>query len=139
MKIRRLITLMIEFAGVVLVPAVYLFNLYLIAYQTSEVSLPTMIVGLVVACVGIGFWIISYVQLGRGFGVLPTKQKRVRTGIYRRFKHPMYLGIMLCFVGLSVAMGSWTGFWFTIGGLLPLLIIRAYWEERYLEEYARTT
>jgi protein-S-isoprenylcysteine O-methyltransferase Ste14 len=31
----------------------------------------------------------------------------VQTGAYRRIRHPMYLGIILAFLGIPVALGSW--------------------------------
>jgi protein-S-isoprenylcysteine O-methyltransferase Ste14 len=135
-----LIKNILEFFGVVGVPVVYLTNLYLIAYHnTDEMGLWVMATGLLIALIGIGLWIYSYLSLGNSFGVLPRKQKRVKTGIYKYFNHPMYLGIMMTFVGLSFANGSRLGLRFSLLILMPLLIIRANWEEKELGRYARTT
>ena len=130
----------LEFFGVVGVPVVYLTNLYLIAYHnTDEMGLWVMGTGLLIALLGIGIWIYSYISLGRSFGVLPKRQQRVSSGIYRLLKHPMYLGIMMTFVGLATSLGSRTGLIFSILILLPILVIRAKWEEKELARYARTT
>ena len=130
----------VELVGVVGIPGLYLFNLYLIAYQnTNEQSMSLMLSGLIIASLGIGIWIYSYISLGRSFGVLPKRQQRVSSGIYRLLKHPMYLGIMMTFVGLATSLGSRTGLIFSILILLPILVIRAKWEEKELARYARTT
>jgi protein-S-isoprenylcysteine O-methyltransferase Ste14 len=42
-------------------------------------------------------------------------QRVVREGLYRYVRHPMYLGIMLGFVGLPVVLGSW---WALIPGVM---------------------
>lgn len=131
---------LLEFFGVVGVPSVYLVNLYIIGYHyTNNVELSVMGIGLGISIIGIGLWIISYLSLGKSFGVLPKRQKRVVGGIYRYVKHPMYLGIMMTFVGLALANGSRLGLGFSLLVLLPILIIRAYWEEKELSRYARTT
>lgn len=130
----------LELLGVVGIPSIYLVNLYLIAYYTSvQEQVWIMGTGLIVSLVGIGTWIHSYISLGKSFGVLPKRQKRVVGGIYRYLKHPMYVGIMLTFVGLASANGSRLGLGFSLLVLLPVLVIRAYLEEKELSRYARTT
>lgn len=131
---------LIEFVGVAGIPCVYFINLYLIAYYKGpEERLWVMGGGLALSIIGIGLWIISYLSLGKSFGVLPRRQKRVVGGIYKYIKHPMYLGIMMTFVGLALANGSILGLCFSLFILLPILIIRVYWEEKELSRYARTT
>lgn len=130
----------LELLGVVGIPSIYLVNLYLIAYHTSvQEQVWVMGTGLIVSLVGIGIWIFSYISLGKSFGVLPKRQKRVVGGIYRYLKHPMYVGIILTFVGLATANGSRLGLGFSLLVLLPILVIRAYLEEKELSRYARTT
>lgn len=131
---------LVELMGVVGIPCIYFMNLYLIAYHNDlEERVWVMGSGLLVSIVGIGIWIYSYISLGKSFGVLPKRQKRVVGGIYRYFKHPMYLGIMMTFVGLALANGSRLGLGYSLLVLLPILIIRVYWEEKELSRYARTT
>ena len=131
---------LVELMGVVGIPCIYFMNLYLIAYHNDlEERVWVMGSGLLVSIVGIGIWIYSYISLGKSFGVLPKRQKRVVEGIYRYFKHPMYLGIMMTFVGLALANGSRLGLGYSLLVLLPILIIRVYWEEKELSRYARTT
>lgn len=123
----------LEFYGTVGVPLVYLIGLYLISLGGGlGVELTGRILGLVVALIGMGLWFISYIYLGKSFGVLPRKQLRVARGIYRYLRHPMYLGILLTYLGLSVANQSIMGFRFTEFILLPLLGLRSWFEEKYL-------
>lgn len=131
---------LLELMGVVGIPCIYFMNLYLIAYHNDlEERVWVMGSGLLISLVGIGIWIHSYISLGKSFGVLPKRQKRVVEGIYRYFKHPMYLGMMMTFVGLALASGSRLGLGYSLLVLLPILIIRVYWEEKELSRYARTT
>ncbi len=112
------------------VPLLYGLNLWLIGLGGSlNLNYGIRIVGLVACFVGILLWILSYFGLGRSFGVLPKKQKRIRRGIYGFLRHPMYVGIMLCFVGLSVANGSESGLSFSLFVMMPLLWWRAGFEE----------
>ncbi len=33
----------------------------------------------------------------------------IRTGPYRRLRHPIYTGILLAFLGMAVTIGEWRG------------------------------
>lgn len=125
-----------SFAATFGIPLLYLYNLAII-YRFSNtllLPLPIILLGLIMAFIGIQLWAISFITLGRAkaFGVLPQKQKRIRKGIYRYFSHPMYVGIWLMFIGLSLADQSKAGLLFTNIVMLPLLIIRALAEEKLL-------
>lgn len=72
------------------------------------------------------------ITLGGKFGVLPQQQKRIKHGIYWYLNHPMYLGIRSTFTGISLATQSWEGLIFTQIVMVPVLIIKAYYEDRQL-------
>jgi protein-S-isoprenylcysteine O-methyltransferase Ste14 len=61
------------------------------------------------------------------------KQHVIDSGPYRFVRHPGYVGALLAFAGVPLALGSW---W----GLVPtavasaLLIVRTSWEDRLLRE-----
>ncbi len=120
--------------GTLFFPLLYLLN-GLIAY-TSPYSFraPTSVVilGVLLAFLGIIIWITAMIHLKKGFGVLPQKQKRVNTGLYTYFNHPMYVGIYFTFLGLSLSNQSWQGLFFLNVFLLPTLVIRATYEDKYL-------
>lgn len=116
------------------IPLVYLYGLVLIfAFAgTLRLSFNLVILGVVLAFLGITIWTTSMIQLGSAFGVLPRKQKRVVLGLYKYLRHPMYLGISLTYVGLSLANNSKQGLNFAMLIIVPLLLVRAYFEERKL-------
>jgi protein-S-isoprenylcysteine O-methyltransferase Ste14 len=123
-----------QFIATLLVPLLYLFNIEIILKTPgSYQSLFFMIVaGTIIALIGAIIWILSYINLGKNFGVLPQKQKRIRKGLYKYFNHPMYVGIYLTFLGLALANASWQGSVFLNLIILPILVIRAFFEERKL-------
>lgn len=128
--------LVFSFWATIAVPFLYLLNIYIAAITPSsfDASLELRIFGVVLAFTGIVFWIISYINLGNSFGVLPKKQKKVDWGLYKYFKHPMYISIWLTFLGMSIANASWQGLVFLNVVILPLLFIRARFEEKNLKD-----
>ncbi len=59
---------------------------------------------------GVNAYLSSYVRIQEDRG-----QVVVREGLYRHVRHPMYAGILLAFLGIPLALGSW---WATIPGVL---------------------
>jgi protein-S-isoprenylcysteine O-methyltransferase Ste14 len=126
--------LIVAFYATVLIPLVYFINLLLIYFFPDSLKLPIgfRLLGLIATYMGLIIWVISYINLGKSFGVLPRAQKRVKTGLYSLIKHPMYTGISLTFVGLSLANQSVWGLLFTLLITIPLLVIRSKVEEKKL-------
>ncbi len=91
------------------------------------------LIGISMAVVGFGLWMLARVQLGRSFAVRAQAKTLVTTGLYSKFRHPIYLFGGIAYLGLFI---SW-------GKLIPLLcflsiylveILRARKEERVLEQ-----
>ena len=91
------------------------------------------LIGITMAVVGFGLWMLARVQLGRSFAVRAQAKTLVTTGLYSKFRHPIYLFGGIAYLGLFV---SW-------GKLIPLLcflliysvqILRARKEEKVLEQ-----
>ncbi|MCH8275657.1 MAG: isoprenylcysteine carboxylmethyltransferase family protein [Armatimonadetes bacterium] len=92
--------------------------------------------------------IMSFIPHGSDLTSLPEPRRAVgliRSGVYARVRHPMYLGLMLCSLGAAVIQGGW----WPLGGVLVLAVffdfksrheegrlLRAYPE---YEEYRRAT
>ncbi len=59
------------------------------------------------------------------------EQVVVQEGAYRHIRHPMYLGIMVGFVGIPLAMGSWWAMMPSIV-IVGIFVYRTYREDRML-------
>jgi protein-S-isoprenylcysteine O-methyltransferase Ste14 len=126
--------LVLSFIGTFSIPLLYLINIQ-IASKTPgsfDITLPLSILGILISFFGLIFWALSYVNLGKSFGVLPKEQKKVKRGLYKYFDHPMYIGIYATFLGISMAQGSWQSLLFLNAVLLPILILRARIESKKL-------
>ena len=91
------------------------------------------LIGMAIAVVGFGLWMLARIQLGESFAVRAQAKTLVTTGLYSKFRHPIYLFGGIAYLGLFI---SW-------GKLIPLLcflliypveILRARKEERVLEK-----
>lgn len=58
----------------------------------------------------------------------------VREGPYRHMRHPLYFGACLEVIGLPVLLGAWGALAIGVLVFMPLEIIRAYYEERFLRK-----
>lgn len=128
--------LVLSFYLTLFIPILYLVNISLAYFTAGSLNVPSFIVsfGLLLSLLGIVLWIISFYNLRKAFGVLPQKQKRIKTGLYKYTNHPMYIGIYITFLGLSFANKSLPGIIFLNLVILPLLLIRARLEDKNLED-----
>jgi protein-S-isoprenylcysteine O-methyltransferase Ste14 len=62
---------------------------------------------------------------------LAPEQKVISTGPYALVRHPMYMGALFLFVGMSLSLGSWWGL-FAFLLIVPALMWRLLDEERFL-------
>jgi protein-S-isoprenylcysteine O-methyltransferase Ste14 len=60
-----------------------------------------------------------------------AEQIVISTGPYALMRHPMYMGGLFLFIGMSLALGSWWGL-FVLLLIMPALIWRILDEERLL-------
>ncbi len=102
-------------------------------FHWSRVSLHATVAGDVL--VAIGFLIVFFVYKENTFASatieLAPDQKVISTGLYALVRHPMYMGALFWFVGMSLALGSWWGL-FVFLLILPALIWRIFDEENLL-------
>ncbi|MBT5550999.1 MAG: isoprenylcysteine carboxylmethyltransferase family protein [Nitrospina sp.] len=90
--------------------------------------------GLSIGVVGVLLWISAMWTLGSSLAVLPGTDQLVTKGIYRIFRHPVYIGIVLTLTGLFVACGSVICLVYVGVVVIPLNIFRARAEEKVLLE-----
>jgi|SRR5215472_9595646 len=64
-------------------------------------------IGMGIAILGISLWALARVQLGSSFAVKAEARKLVTTGLYSRFRNPVYLFGGIGYLGLFIAWGKW--------------------------------
>ena len=69
-------------------------------------------VGMGLAVVGFALWITARLQLGKSFSVRPEARALVTTGLYSKFRNPIYLFGGVAYGGLFIAWGR----------LIPLIV-----------------
>lgn len=105
--------------GLLLTAAIPLFHfgffpvVLLTGKPWGEKDLGTILLGLSLAYIGAVLWIGGMISLGKSFGVLPQVRRRVTGGFYKLLKHPIYLGIFFCYLGLSLTQKSVPGLGYT--------------------------
>ncbi len=126
-----------RFALNVFVPLLYFFPLAVVYFSPKNFGFghPEIVpIALVIGGVGMGIWIFGMVSLGKSLAVLPGTDALKTGGIYRIFRHPIYVGINLTLFGLLSACGSVFGMVYMAVVVIPLNIYRARIEEKALLE-----
>ena len=97
------------------------------------------VVGLATSTTGFVLWMIARAQLGKSFTIKAEARKLVTTGLYRRFRHPIYLFAALATFGALVALQNWLmlGVWLLY--VTPIQWARLRTEEAVLESAFGTT
>ncbi len=126
-----------QFALNTLVPALYLLPLvfaYLGPKNFGFGFSNLVYAGLFIGILGVILWIVAMWSLGSSLAVLPGTEQLVTKGVYRFFRHPIYIGIVLTLTGLFVACGSLVCLVYVGVVVIPLNIFRAKAEEEVLLE-----
>jgi len=85
--------------------------------------------GTAIALLGASFsiWALSYLR--RSFGLRTAVRELVRSGPYRRVRHPLYLGEILHLFGIAILSGKPAGL-YLFAAAVALQVVRARIEER---------
>lgn len=94
---------------------------------------PMEIAGLVVAILGLGLTAVARVQLGRAFSVRPHARVLVTSGLYSKFRNPIYVFSAIGLSGLALYFDQPRALWALLV-LIPLQVLRVRAESRVLEE-----
>jgi protein-S-isoprenylcysteine O-methyltransferase Ste14 len=102
----------------------------------SHVPLPFVLLGdLLVASGLLLIWLVFRANpFAAATITVESIQPVISTGPYALVRHPMYSGLLLIFLGIPPALGSWWGLVF-VPPLLGILIWRLADEERYLAKH----
>jgi protein-S-isoprenylcysteine O-methyltransferase Ste14 len=68
------------------------------------------VLGVVLLAAGLGIAVWARRHLGRNWSsnvVVKQDHTLIRTGPYRRLRHPIYSGLLLAFLGTAVTIGEW--------------------------------
>ncbi len=94
-------------------------------------SVAVLVTGLLLSVMGLSICIWARRHLGRNWSgniTIKVDHQLVRSGPYRRLRHPIYTGILMMYVGTAVVSGSWLA----LAGLAMALF--AYGRKIRLEE-----
>ena len=90
--------------------------------------------GMAVAIAGFVLWLAARLQLGSAFSLKARARPLVTTGLYRRFRHPVYLFGFFAFAGVFLVWGKWVPFLCYVLVFFAVEVPRMRKEERVLEE-----
>ncbi|MGA8937849.1 MAG: isoprenylcysteine carboxylmethyltransferase family protein [Acidobacteriaceae bacterium] len=113
-----------------------------VALHDPHITLsPEKVIGAVIAGISLPLFITARLQLGRSFSVQAKARALVTTGLYSRFRNPIYLFGGLVVAGASTFTSVW-GPLVVAAVLIPLQLVRVRKEEEVLtqafgEEYLR--
>lgn len=127
--------LMKKFLYLLFLAVAFLGNILILYLAPSNIGFGSNYLGFLgtfMMVIGLFFWGWGYLSLGQSFSFLPKAKKLVKTGAYRFVKHPIYLGMSLTLVGISIAKGTMLGLLFSLFITTTINIIRAKKEEELL-------
>jgi protein-S-isoprenylcysteine O-methyltransferase Ste14 len=93
--------------------------------------------GMVLMAIGLMIRVHSILTLKQFFTYTVAKvenQKIVETGLYRFVRHPGYLGQLIIFLGISLAMSNWLSVLLMMSAVIPGYLYRIKIEEKFLIE-----
>jgi protein-S-isoprenylcysteine O-methyltransferase Ste14 len=85
----------------------------------------------VLGCWLLIIWVITVNRFAAGVIQIEAGQPVVSTGPYRLVRHPMYLVMIVMFLFIPLALGSYFALT-TVAFLIPLLVLRLQNEEKLL-------
>lgn len=92
------------------------------------------VAGMALAAAGAALWFTARLQLGTSFAVLPKAKALVTTGLYSKFRNPIYLFGALAYAGLFLAWGKIAPLIFFLVAYPYYQFYRARKEARVLED-----
>ncbi|MGO4883751.1 MAG: methyltransferase family protein [Bryobacteraceae bacterium] len=95
------------------------------------VSVPVMLAGLAVEALGLWLAIWARRHLGSNWSgeiTIKVDHQLIRSGPYKRLRHPIYTGLLAMYAGIAIV----TGEWLAAAGFA--MAVFAYWRKLRLEE-----
>lgn len=92
------------------------------------------VIGMAIGALGLALWLTARVQLGQSFSVRPEARALVTTGLYSRFRNPIYLLAGVAYAGLFLVWGRVIPFLVFLLGYFAFQYPRAQKENAILEQ-----
>lgn len=92
------------------------------------------VLGMTIAAIGTALWFVARLQLGTSFAILPKAKALVTTGLYSKFRNPVYVFGGLAYAGLFIAWGQAVPFLVFLLFYMPWQFLRARKEAQVLEQ-----
>ena len=97
---------------------------------------PLALLGPLMVAAGLGFAVWARRHLGRNWSasvVVKEDHALIRSGPYRRVRHPIYTGMLLALLGTAVTIGAWRGLLAMPLAILSF-VVKSRAEERRMRE-----
>ncbi|HLS30219.1 MAG TPA: isoprenylcysteine carboxylmethyltransferase family protein [Flavobacteriaceae bacterium] len=95
-------------------------------------------IGIGISVIGFILFIISIVTLGKSLSLYPSpssKTELVTNGIYSRIRHPIYTGLLLFLLGISIAFAGLIKFILFLAAVILFSKKADYEESRLIKKY----
>jgi protein-S-isoprenylcysteine O-methyltransferase Ste14 len=113
----------------------------LLAVHVTAIALrgePLIVPGLALIAGGVVLRVTAIRALGGAFvSTTTTPTHVIRTGPYRRMRHPSEVGLLAAAVGAAVLMGSMVAAAVVVVCLVPLILVRCAAEDATITRWAR--
>lgn len=134
--LRERTILLIGFAGLLFVPAIYVATDFPAA---AERPFSPAVAALGVLCLAAALWVFfrSHAELGRNWSIsleMRSNHRLVQTGVYRFVRHPMYSSFFLLGLAQFLLLPNWIGGGAGLVGSLILYVFRFRREETMMIE-----
>jgi protein-S-isoprenylcysteine O-methyltransferase Ste14 len=97
-----------------------------------EPGIPLNVIGLLLMALGITLRVAAARTLGRSYSrtlMVREEHRVVSEGIYRRIRHPGYLGVIILFLGAGLSTSNWIAL-----AVIAIMMIPAYLRRMSVEE-----
>jgi protein-S-isoprenylcysteine O-methyltransferase Ste14 len=91
-------------------------------------------IGFIIGAIGVVILITGIMTLGKYFTASITPKGLVTHGIYSKFRHPIFMGVILVYLGMEFIFQSIYGLLLVIFVLIPFYIYSAIEEEKMLSK-----
>jgi len=106
----------------------------IISAGTLPERIITRQVGWIIFIFGFLLWLPARITIRKYHTSLPEAYRIVKTGIYAKIRHPIYIAIEIMYIGFSLVLYSLWGVVSTIALLTPLHFYRIYEEEKLFKK-----